>query len=439
MPTETQGTRPTDSELSRLLQSAEPPRSPSHVDEIILRQARDKAAEMKAPSTSTSAWLAPSAWVPALATLSIAVVAVSVTLQAPNDGSRLEPSDLEIAELAPQNSSNPTQVLALEESTVTNNAPTLEALNRTMQADTQVERERSFNDTQAPDAALTTPAAPTLDAATAASDLAAPGSIALAPQAGAGLAPGDSNASQRVARELQADSSAILLELDLTSAAAPTSSAVSASPNTVELRQEIALAEPRERALAGQSPATVDQSQQANSLALQATAQDQSAAVDDAEPTVATLLERPRSIEPSQPDSADSAQATATVATTAIAVSDAFDEVDIPPLLAFLEQIIGQADALAEVVVTGSSIRANAAASPRSVADPGSRQDADAQTDSAALTQRAQQLLDRYDALELAALSAADARYAAARVGFDEFQLPDSLAAAIEMLRRQAR
>ncbi|NKB33076.1 MAG: hypothetical protein GKR91_08265 [Pseudomonadales bacterium] len=72
---------PDDAELSRLLSQAEPPKSPAHVDEAILQYARENA-----PVTEKeSAWF-PRPWATAVATLSIAAIAISVSLTSFNNG-----------------------------------------------------------------------------------------------------------------------------------------------------------------------------------------------------------------------------------------------------------------------------------------------------------------------------------------------------------------
>ncbi|MDA1370311.1 MAG: hypothetical protein O2971_06070 [Proteobacteria bacterium] len=72
--------KPTDEQaLSRLLSQAEPPRSPEHVDDFVLKYARENvpAAERASPL----GWLIERRWIPAVATLSVAAIAVSVSLQ----------------------------------------------------------------------------------------------------------------------------------------------------------------------------------------------------------------------------------------------------------------------------------------------------------------------------------------------------------------------
>jgi hypothetical protein len=76
MPTNQQ---PDEKELSRLLSQAEPPRSPQHVDEAVLRYARENAPDIERQASS-SFWFINRRWIPVLATLSIAALAVSVSL-----------------------------------------------------------------------------------------------------------------------------------------------------------------------------------------------------------------------------------------------------------------------------------------------------------------------------------------------------------------------
>lgn len=84
-----------DVELSAMLNQAEPPKSPRHVDEAILKYAREKASETGTARGNGLAflnidWLHRN-WVSAAATLSIAVLAVSLSLQTfdePNSSSK---------------------------------------------------------------------------------------------------------------------------------------------------------------------------------------------------------------------------------------------------------------------------------------------------------------------------------------------------------------
>ncbi len=72
-----------DVEISAMLNQAEPPKSPKHLDAVILKYAKEKAIE-SAPGRSgfswpSLAWLQQN-WMPAAATLSVAAIAVSVSL-----------------------------------------------------------------------------------------------------------------------------------------------------------------------------------------------------------------------------------------------------------------------------------------------------------------------------------------------------------------------
>ena len=69
-----------EKELSRLLSQAEPPRSPQHVDEAVLRYARENAPDTDRQAAS-SYWFINRRWIPVLATFSVAALAVSVSLQ----------------------------------------------------------------------------------------------------------------------------------------------------------------------------------------------------------------------------------------------------------------------------------------------------------------------------------------------------------------------
>lgn len=74
-----------DAELAALLKRAEPPKSPDHLDDLIIGYAREKAAKSDKNSvfqifTVGSRWLNRN-WISAAATFSVAVVAVSISLQ----------------------------------------------------------------------------------------------------------------------------------------------------------------------------------------------------------------------------------------------------------------------------------------------------------------------------------------------------------------------
>ena len=83
MPTKQQAD---DAALSRLLSQAEPPRSPQHVDEAVLRYARENAPDT-AGQAASSFWFINRRWIPVLATFSVAALGVSVSLQifSPNE------------------------------------------------------------------------------------------------------------------------------------------------------------------------------------------------------------------------------------------------------------------------------------------------------------------------------------------------------------------
>lgn len=68
-----------DRELSALLQKAEPPKSPAHLDEAILRYAREHAPASKQSLSGNWSWLQRH-WVSAAATFSVAAIAISVSL-----------------------------------------------------------------------------------------------------------------------------------------------------------------------------------------------------------------------------------------------------------------------------------------------------------------------------------------------------------------------
>lgn len=68
-----------DLELSALLRKAEPPKSPAHVDEAILRYARENAPAPKQSLPGDWSWLQRH-WVSAAATFSVAAIAISVSL-----------------------------------------------------------------------------------------------------------------------------------------------------------------------------------------------------------------------------------------------------------------------------------------------------------------------------------------------------------------------
>lgn len=73
-----------DKALSELLQQIEPPKSPSHLDETILKRARQKAESLRETSDSHN-WLAGVQWRSAIAVFSVAAVALSVSLQLINN------------------------------------------------------------------------------------------------------------------------------------------------------------------------------------------------------------------------------------------------------------------------------------------------------------------------------------------------------------------
>ena len=78
MPTNNQSD---DEKLTQLLQQAEPPRSPKHLDEVIIRQARIKASELREKSESVfSNWYGDN-WKSVVGVFSVALIAVSVSLQ----------------------------------------------------------------------------------------------------------------------------------------------------------------------------------------------------------------------------------------------------------------------------------------------------------------------------------------------------------------------
>ena len=78
-----------DVELSAMLNQAEPPRSPRHVDDAILNYAKEKARE--SGSVRGSGWAFMNAdwlqrnWMPAAATLSVGVLAISLSIQVSNE------------------------------------------------------------------------------------------------------------------------------------------------------------------------------------------------------------------------------------------------------------------------------------------------------------------------------------------------------------------
>ena len=80
-----------DRQLSELLEQAEPPKSPDHLDESILSYARDNVPDGPAKSPwqfffNGTYWLNQH-WVTALTTVSVAVIAVSISLQNLNTNS----------------------------------------------------------------------------------------------------------------------------------------------------------------------------------------------------------------------------------------------------------------------------------------------------------------------------------------------------------------
>ena len=70
-----------DSALAALLHKAEPPQSPAHLDDAILRYARENAPAKKGSGMLGDwSWLQRN-WVPAVATFSIAMIGISISLQ----------------------------------------------------------------------------------------------------------------------------------------------------------------------------------------------------------------------------------------------------------------------------------------------------------------------------------------------------------------------
>lgn len=82
-----------DNELSALLNQAEPPMSPAHLDAAILQYAREHAPETAAKHgfPGDLGWLQRH-WVPAAVTFSVAAIAVSVSLQLFTDPELASPS-----------------------------------------------------------------------------------------------------------------------------------------------------------------------------------------------------------------------------------------------------------------------------------------------------------------------------------------------------------
>ncbi|MDD9891663.1 MAG: hypothetical protein OXU66_00020 [Gammaproteobacteria bacterium] len=72
---------PDDADLSRLLSQAEPPESPEHLDETILQYAKTNAPKKE----KETIWF-PRSWTTAVATLSVAAIAISVTITSFNSG-----------------------------------------------------------------------------------------------------------------------------------------------------------------------------------------------------------------------------------------------------------------------------------------------------------------------------------------------------------------
>ena len=75
-------------DLSALLNQTEPPESPDHLDDLILQYAHDNVPESGTQSswqmlTLSRQWLNQN-WISAMAAFSVAVIAVSVTLQSPD-------------------------------------------------------------------------------------------------------------------------------------------------------------------------------------------------------------------------------------------------------------------------------------------------------------------------------------------------------------------
>jgi hypothetical protein len=100
-------------DLSALLNQTEPPTSPDHLDDLILKYARDNVPESSTESSwqilsMGKQWLNQN-WISAMATFSVAAIAVSVTLQS------FESSLLDQASLSP---SAELQLAAIDETEV---------------------------------------------------------------------------------------------------------------------------------------------------------------------------------------------------------------------------------------------------------------------------------------------------------------------------------
>lgn len=117
--------RDDDAEISAMLSQAEPPKSPGHLDAAILEYAKEKSSTASPTSESSRIFLSlnwwQNNWAPAVATFSIAAIAVSVSLQIFTEPDIGSSANLDGAELALTNSATP----RLENSTTAESAQAL--------------------------------------------------------------------------------------------------------------------------------------------------------------------------------------------------------------------------------------------------------------------------------------------------------------------------
>lgn len=97
-----------DKALSDRLQQIEPPKSPSHLDETILKRARQKAEALR-ETNAVNNWWSGLQWRSAIAVFSVAAVAISVSLQLFNNQELDEAVQFESAQ-APAVDSAPRQL-----------------------------------------------------------------------------------------------------------------------------------------------------------------------------------------------------------------------------------------------------------------------------------------------------------------------------------------
>ena len=367
--------KPTDEQaLSRLLSQAEPPRSPEHVDDLVLKYARDKTPVVE--RASPLGWLIERRWIPAVATLSVAAIAVSVSLQIFTSTELEQDSMVGVSDLAV---SALQESVSLEAATAEEQNPapvTADAIEQVVgNAEERVNRARADADVAQnaqPEVAARTapPTEPEVAALAAPPDRPEVAELA-APQDQPGR-----NANQPEVAAIAAPPD----QPEVTALAAPITErqlVPFTSLQDVEIRQQAA-AQP-----AAPADANTQQDVALPQLAIQSNARRAVASTAPAGQAVAAL----------------------NIATESVA---ALSAENLPAFFALMIQVLDEAEQ-------------------------------DARLEASAVEQnevRAQRLVSLYTALEdEGALAAAEARYLSVTADFADFALPETLAAAINLLQ----